>query len=95
LDENDAEAAELGVTATVGPTPDDDTNREHTRGVQLTLRTPNGYAYVRVSEQQVRDLIDVLGKRVDSDSGYEATGGDVPITTPRVRPDGSVEGDDE
>jgi len=88
LDEADAEASELSVTATVGPTADEDTSREHTRGVQITLRTPNGTAYGRVTEDQIRDLLGVLKMRIDPEMPYEATGWKA--TDVSVKPDGTV-----
>ena len=70
LDENDAEADTMSVTATVGP----NSESGNIRGIQLTLDTPNGYAYARVSEDQIRDLIKVLESRIQEGSGFTATG---------------------
>jgi hypothetical protein len=87
VDGNDNEARHMNVTATVGPTGNGEIDA--TRGVQLTLHTPNGYAYARVSEPQIRDLIRVLHKRVDPDAACEATGMDA--DTQRVYYDGKRE----
>lgn len=87
VDKNDAEAGNMSVTATVGPTGHgviDDT-----RSVQITLDTPNGTAYGRVSEPQIRDLIDVLEARIDPDKKPEATGWEWERT--EIAKDGSVE----
>ena len=71
LDKVDSEAGRMGITATVGPTGDHDID---TRGVQITLETPNGVAYARVSEPQVCDLIETLESRIDDeDKETEAT----------------------
>jgi len=71
VDQADNEASRMDLTATVGPSDDE---IDDNRGVQLTLRTPNGYAYARVSEPQIRDLIETLKKRVDPENDdYEAT----------------------
>lgn len=72
VDGDDHEARYLSVTATVGPTGDGEI--DDTRGVQFTLETPSGYAYARVSEPQIRDLIDVLERRISPDESPEATG---------------------
>jgi hypothetical protein len=85
VDRADNEASSMSVTATVGPKPDDS---EATRGVQITLRTPNGTAYGRVTEGQIRDLIGVLNMRVNPEMPYEATGWKA--TDVSVKPDGRV-----
>ena len=73
LDRNSNEAHRMSLTATVGPTGHGEI--DDTRGVQITLDTPAGTAYARISEPQIRDLINVLEKRVDPDEGiHEATG---------------------
>lgn len=69
VDEADNEAGKLAVTATVGPS-----SEKGMRGVQLTLMTPNGTAYGRVTEAQLHDLVGVLNLRVDDNLPYEATG---------------------
>lgn len=89
VDENDREAVEMGVTATVGPSGNGEI--DETRGVQITLETPSGYAYGRVSEPQIRDLIWVLQSRIDPDTPPEATGWDADRLT--INPDGSTEAD--
>ena len=73
VDDNPTEATRMSVTATVGPSGHGEIDTK--RGVQFTLQTPAGTTYARVSEPQVRDLIDVLQKRVDADDDvHEATG---------------------
>lgn len=85
VDNADHEASRMDVTATVGPSGHGDIDDR--RGVQLTLVTPAGTAYARVSEPQVRDLIDVLRKRVDPDDEvHEATGWGADRV--RIGPDG-------
>jgi len=84
VDDDTDEAFKMHVTATVGPTPTED----ETRGVQLTLETPSGWAYGRVSEPQIRDLIDVLERRIDPDKPPEATGIEGENLT--VEPDGET-----
>jgi len=72
VDGNDDEARRVGVTATVGPTGHGEI--DPSRGVQLTLEAPSGYTYARLSQPQVRDLIDTLCRRLDpEDEEYEAT----------------------
>lgn len=80
------EANRLSITATVGPTPEDTNN---TRGVQVTLDAPQGFAYARLSEAQIQDLIGVLKLRIDSEMPYEATG--IKATDTNVKPDGEIE----
>jgi hypothetical protein len=82
LDERPNEARELSVTATVGPSTDGDNKR----GVQFTLDTPDGFAYARVSQEQIQDLIEVLSARIDPDTPPEATG--IEATRKTVQPDG-------
>ena len=84
LDKNRDEAGEVSVTATVGPTESD---MDATRGVQITLSTPNGWSYARLSEPQVRALISVLQMRVNPDKDHEATGWSVDPA--KVLPDGT------
>lgn len=73
VDEMPNEALMMSLTATVGPSGHGEI--EDRRGVQITLNTPAGFAYARLSEPQVRDLIEVLQKRVDPDNDvHEATG---------------------
>lgn len=72
VDGDEREARYMNVTATVGPTGNGEI--DDTRGVQITLDTPDGYAHARVSEPQIRDLIDVLERRVEPDEPPEATG---------------------
>ena len=79
------EARRMSITATVGPT--DDTT-DNTRGVQITLDTDAGYAYARVSEDQIRDLLRVLQSRINPDSPFEATLGGADRLN--IRPNGSV-----
>ena len=85
VDKADAEASEMSITATVGP----NSQSGNRRGVQFTLKTPNGYAYARVSEDQIRDLIRVLEDRVKTDVGFTATGYEADRL--RVDVDGNVE----
>jgi len=86
VDKNDREAQTMGVTATVGPSGHGEI--DDSRGVQFTLETPNGYAYARVSEPQIRDLIRVLQARVNPDVPFEATGWRADRL--RINGDGSV-----
>ena len=86
VDDDPAEAFELHVTATVGPTP----TEGETRGVQLTLETPDGFAYARVSEPQLQDLADLIARRIDPDQPPEATGLEAENLT--VEPDGETHG---
>lgn len=84
LDENDAEASNLSVTATVGP----NSQTGKMRGAQITLDTPNGTAYARMTEEQLRDLIRVLESRVFVDGGFTATG--IEAERLEVEPEGNV-----
>ena len=72
VDKNDIEAGKLGLTATVGPTGHGEI--EETRGVQITLHAPGGIVYARMSEPQIRDMIEVLEQRINPDETPEATG---------------------
>ena len=83
LDDDSDEARRMHVTATVGPITDED----RTRGVQLTLETDNGYAYARVSEQQIQDLISVLSARITPEIPPTATG--IEANSQVVESDGS------
>lgn len=86
VDENIREAREMGVTATVGPTGHGKIDAR--RGVQITLRAPSGIVYARVSEPQIRDLIEVLEKRLDPDDVLKAIGGEADRET--VSPSGTT-----
>lgn len=85
VDGNNAEASNMSITATFGP----NSGNEKRRGVQITLDTPNGTAYGRVTEEQVRDLIHVLQARVFEEGGFTSTGIEADRLT--VNQDGSVE----
>lgn len=84
VDKRPNEARRLSVTATVGPRSDDN----GTRGVQLTLSAGVGTTYGRLSEPQVRDLIETLQRRLDPGDGFEATSWDAERQT--VEPDGTT-----
>ena len=86
VDKNDREAKTMSVTATVGPSGHGEI--DEMRGVQITLETPNGYGYARISEPQIRDLIQVLQARLNPDSPFEATGWQADRL--RIKPDGSI-----
>lgn len=78
------EADRLAVTATVGPYGEDDSPR----GAQITLNSRSGTVYARLSEQQLRDLVDVLDRRTAPDEPPTATGIEADYRV--VNPDGSV-----
>lgn len=89
VDDNRNEASKLSVTATVGPTCRGEI--EGTRGVQVTLATSNGHSYARLSEPQIKDLIEALENRIDPEEDeFEATLFGVDRVT--VLPDGTADG---